>query len=72
MIEQRCSNGFDPFVRAGNLVRTEVVHDHRVPGLRLWTEDMVEVCEEDLGIGGRLVGHGGDHAAYAHCAQSGR
>jgi hypothetical protein len=32
---------------------------------------MVEVGEEDLGVGGRLDGHGGDHAADAHRAQDG-
>ena len=39
------------------------------PGLR--TEHLVEIGEEDFGVGGCFDGHGGEHAVEAHRPQDG-
>src|ERR1700679_393113 len=71
-IEQCCSTGCDSLAYAGDLVRAEVVHDHHIARSQCWTENVVEVSEEYLGVGCRLDGHRGDHAAQAHRTQDGK
>ena len=61
-----------PFSHPGYLVRAEIIHDHNVARTQLRAEHLVEVGEEDVGIGGRLDGHGCDHAAEAHGPKNGQ
>jgi hypothetical protein len=70
-VEQIGTRGVDAFANALHFVRGEVVHDDQVSGLQLRAEDRVEVGEEDLGVGGGLNRHRGDHASEAYRAQDG-
>lgn len=65
-VEQLSSGSRDPLPNASHFVRAEVVHDHDIAWPQHGAEDVVQVGEEDLGVGGRLDSHGGDHAAKAH------
>jgi hypothetical protein len=49
--EQFCSGGCDSLAYACDLVRAEVVHDHHIARSQCWTENVVEVSEEYLGVG---------------------
>jgi hypothetical protein len=70
-IKQIGTCSLDAFANALHLMRGEVVHDDQVSGLQLRAEDRVEVGEEDLGVGGGLDRHCGDHSADAHRSQDG-
>ena len=70
-IEYFRADGLDPLANASNLMRAQVVHDDDIAGLQRGAEDVVEVGQEDLGVGRSLDDHGGDHAAEAHRAQDG-
>ncbi len=70
-IEHGCPASLDAFPYAGDLVRTEVVHDHDLAWQKLRAEHVIEIGKEDFRVGGGLDGHGGDHAAQAHRTQDG-
>ncbi len=70
-IKQLRACGLDPLRHAVDLVRAEVVHHHHISWSEGRAEEMVQVGEEDVRIGGRGDGHRSDHAAQAHRAQDG-
>lgn len=56
-IEQRCSGRTDEFLYAGDFVRSEIVHHHNLSGLELRTQNVLQISEKDVAIGGRLNHH---------------
>ena len=61
----------DAFTHAVDLMGAEIVHHHNVARPQLGTEHGFQIGEEDFAIGGRLDGHGGEHAVVVHRAQDG-
>ena len=70
-VEQRSPARLDPLAYAVDLVGAEVVHDDDMTWPQLGAQHLIEVGEEDFTVGGRLDGHGGQHAAVVHRTQDG-
>lgn len=70
--EQFRSSGVDQLADPGDLVRTEVVHHDDLAGLQPGAQDLFQVTQEDLAVGGRFDGHGRDQALGTHRAQHGQ
>jgi len=70
-VEQLGAGFFDPFAHRWSLVRAQVIHHHHVAGLQYRAQQMFDVCQENIRVGGLFYGHGCDHAVQAHGAQNG-
>jgi hypothetical protein len=51
-IEQGCSGLADEIFHARDLVRSEVIQNHNLAGLELRAENLLQVSEKDIAIGG--------------------
>ena len=58
-VAERGAGLFNEFAYTVHFVGTEIIHDHQLAGFQLRTEDVSEISQEDIAIGGRLNRHSG-------------
>ncbi len=65
-IEHLRFSGLDQLAHLFELVRTEIVQHHHVAGFECRAQDLSDIGEEDIAVGGFLDGHGPLDSAEAH------
>ena len=71
-IEQACAGTFDCLANAGNLVRTEPVHDHDIAMAQRGNQHLLDIGEEGLTVDSPIEHTGGNQAILAQTGDEGR